>query len=216
MRSRGYFWALLSLSAALLFPSFAAAETIRITSGFVEMGTPANPFNLVGDRRGFRLFGSHYNGGTGPNNFVFCPDLCGPGAVAEISHAASGLDFGARATLDGILYEDVGSLGNPASAAIGFTGSLTLPSLAATTVLHTPFTMEGSFATGFEIEQLIGSGIVTSTWMSQGTPSGHPVWVLNSLRYDFAAAPIPEPTTLVLVGVAGAAAALGRRRRRAR
>lgn len=219
MRRQGYFSVFLVLSWAALFPSAAVAETIRITSGLVEMGTPDSPFNLVGDRRGFRLFGSHYNGGFGPNLFVFCPDdLCNPGAVAEIAHAANGLDLPATATLDGILFEDVGSLGARASAEMGFSGSLTLPPLGSSAVLHSPFTFEGSFFHDFELELLRGSGIVTSTWTPTGSdPSESSAWMLNTLRYDFfGATPVPEPTTLVLAGVAGAAAAFGRRKRRAR
>jgi hypothetical protein len=216
MRSRGYVWLLIALGSTLLFPSTVVADTIRITGGFLEMSTPASPFNLVGDRRGFRLFGSHYLGAVGVGTYLDCPVVCGPGEVAHLAHAASGSDLPATATLDGTLYEDVGSLDSRANAVIGFAGSFTLPPFATTAVLHTPFMMEGTFSNGFEVLTLLGSGIATSNWRTETIPSGELKWSLMTIRYDFfGAAPVPEPTTLVLAGVAGAAAAFARRRRRA-
>jgi hypothetical protein len=125
-------------------------------------------------------------------------------------------DLPAIATLDGTLYEDVGSLDSRANAVIGFAGSFTLPPFATTTVLHTPFMMEGSFFNGVEVVNLLGSGTATSNWRTETLSSGASKWSLMTIRYDFSgAAPVPEPTTLVLAGVAGAAAAFARRRRRA-
>jgi hypothetical protein len=219
MRSRGYFWLPVVLSSAYLFPSAAAAETIRITGGFLEM---PGEFDLVGDRRGFRMFGGGYGGGGGPNVFVGCEDgsdgCNNPGEVALFSHAFSGLDLPARATLDGIFHEDVGSLGAKASALIGFSSRHVLPPIGSTAVLRDPFTMEGSFfAEGTGVDTLVGSGIVTTTWTSFGSNESGPVWDLTFARYDFfGATPVPEPTTLVLFGVAGAAAAFTRRKRHAR
>jgi hypothetical protein len=220
MRSRGHVWLLIALGSTLLFPSTVVADTIRITSGFLEINTPTSPLNLVGDRRGFRLFGGGFLGGVGINNFVDCPPagLCGPGAVARLAVVSSATDFGASATLDGKLYEELGSLSGPwQSAELGFASSLTLPSFDSSGVLHSPFVMEGFFSHDSTFETLIGSGIMTSTWRPETIPSAERTWYLTTVRYDFSdAAPVPEPTTLILAGVAGAVTALARRHRRAR
>jgi hypothetical protein len=219
MPTRGYFWLSLALSSALLFPSASSADTIRITSGFVELG---GPFDLRGDQRGFRLFGGGYNGGSGPNLFVFCPgDICNPGEVAAIRHAATGLDLPARAMLDGITHEDVNSLNATLFAGIGFESTHVLPPISSMVILRAPFTMEGSFSLAEQspgFETLVGQGTVTTTWRPDASDdTGAPAWMLTAARYEFfGASPIPEPSTLVLAGIAGAAAALRRRKRRAR
>jgi hypothetical protein len=215
MRLRGHFWLPAVLSLAILVPSTAAADTILITSGFLEMGTGSSAFDLVGDSRSFRLFGTGYLGGFSPNAFVFCPDeVCDPGDSALLQHAAGGLDLPATATLDGVTYADVGALGR-SSAELGFSSTSLLPPLDGTAVVRSPFTMEGSFSAEdlSSAATLQGSGIVTTTWNTFGSD----VWTLTSARYDFSAnaAPVPEPGTLVLLGMAGGAAALRRRRQRA-
>jgi hypothetical protein len=92
-----------------------------------------------------------------------------------------------------------------------------LPSLSATAVLTTPFTMEGSFSHPGGVEALFDSGIVTTRWISAApVGSAAPVWNLASARYEFSGAAVPEPGTLLLVGTGAAAAALSRRKRRTR
>jgi hypothetical protein len=229
MRSRGYFWLAIVLSSALLFPRAASAETIRITSGFFEIGEDGTgPYNLVGDRRGFRLFGTistdfaHFG--------AICPDSTGciPGTVARLPHAWTGLDFvGPRATLDGVFYEIVNSLTDQAFASVLFFADIPLPAFtpSGTTVLQTPFTFRGGFTVQprdgepGEITQddLVGAGLLTTRWARSDLPELDSQWEVRFARYDFfGAAPIPEPTTLVLAGIAGAAGALARRKRRAR
>src|SRR5688572_17993792 len=93
MRSVRHFWLPLVLSSAVLFLSTApaAADTIRITSGFVELG---GAFDFAGAERGFRMIGSGYGGGAGPNAYVFCEgDVCNPGDQALLQHAFGGLDL---------------------------------------------------------------------------------------------------------------------------
>jgi hypothetical protein len=91
MRSLVQSWVLLNLSAALLVPRLAAADPIRITSGFVELG---GAFELVSDERAFRLIGTGYGGGSSPNAYAFCAgDDCNAGEVAQLLHAFNGLDL---------------------------------------------------------------------------------------------------------------------------
>jgi hypothetical protein len=217
MRS-GIRWLQITLLLALLYPCPAAAETIRIVSGVVSIDPDPRLFTLVGDRRGFTLSGAFP---VVPQHVAFCDNdggPCNPGDVADVRAAKGGGDLPVGlVTLDGITYEDVNATSR-LYALIGFSSAVLLPPISSTAVLHTPFTMEGSFFHDFELETLLGSGIMTSTWKSSGPDEdGRPFWFLTALRYDFSgAAPIPEPTTLVLAGVAGAAAAFGRRKRRAR
>ena len=112
------------------------------------------------------------------------------------------------ATLDGITYDEVNTLSARAFAEIGFSSTHLLPPLRDSTVLRTPFTMEGYFSHPGGIEMLVGSGIVTTNWFTSGsTDSGSRVWNLASARYNFSeAAPVPEPGTMMLVGLGGAAA----------
>jgi hypothetical protein len=206
-------WVFLYLLAALLFPSGAVADTIRITSGFVEFG---GAFQLVGNERGFQLDGSGYGGGASPSAYAFCAgDDCNAGEVAQLQHGFSGLDlFVHSATLDATTYDEVNTLGADAFAAIGFSSTLVLPPSSSTAVLSTPFAMDGSFSHPGGIETLIGSGIVTTRWTSSGSAGSAPAWNLVFARYEFAeAAPVPEPATLVLVATGAAALALRRRKR---
>jgi hypothetical protein len=210
MRSRSCFWLLAILSSALLFPSAAIADTIRITTGFVEFG---GALDIGNEERGLRLLGT-YGGGT-PGLHVFCE--CSPGDVALFAHAFGGLDSGVGTVmLDGVTYNEVSSLNSTASAEIGFSSSHLLPPFSSSTaVLHDPFRMQGSFSHPGGVELLFGSGIVTTRWSpeSSGESRG---WSLASARYDFSQAePVPEPGTMALVGVGGAAALLRRRKQRA-
>ena len=214
MHRPGYFWLPVTLSLAVLFPSPAIADTIRITGGFVEFG---GAIDLSSIQRGFRLLGGAYGGGTSPNVFVSCgDDECNPGEVATLSHAFGGLDLGVESvTLDGLTFNDVNSLGSPASAEIGFSSTNALPPLSSTAILSTPFMMQGSFSHPGGVETLFGSGVLTTRWISASGPSGSPVWGLEAARYEFQEAnPVPEPGTIALVGATGAVAALVRRRRR--
>ena len=221
MRSRCHLWLLIVLSSAVSFPSAARADTIRIASGFLNIGGEdvADRGLLVGDRRGFSV---EIFAPAAPWHFVFCSESagCAPGTGATITHAWLGLDFGARnATLDGIRYEEVNSLSGDAWVSTAFNSSVTLPPLSSSAVLRTPFTMTGLFSIVPHDEgerrdfPLVGSGILTSTWRGD-FPSEEGRWFPVALRYDFSAAPIPEPTTMVLAGIAGAAAAFARRKRR--
>jgi PEP-CTERM motif len=222
MRARWNLWLLIALSSAVFFPSAARADTIRIASGFLNVGgdDAAGRGGLIGDRRGFSV---EIFAPAPAWHFVFCSETagCAPLTTVTVTHSWVGLDFPARnATLDGIRYEEVNSLTGDAWVSTAFNSSLTLPPLSSSAVLRTRFTMTGLFSiVPDEGERrdfpLAGSGTLTSTW--RGDFPGDPgVWHPVLLRYDFAPTPVPEPATIVLVGIAGAAAAFSRRRRRIR
>jgi hypothetical protein len=181
------------------------------------MGDSSAPFDLVGDRRGFRLFGSGYQGGLAVNQFAFCDgEICNSGDAVDFLHAAGGLDLVASATLDGVSYPEVGLLDGP-SAGIGFSSSaVLLPDGAG--IFRMPFTMEGSFNADGKLETLTGSGIVTTRWTPIVDPeAGANAWDLVFARYEFAgaSAAVPEPATMLLTGMAAAVAAFKTRRRSA-
>ena len=216
MRVVRHFWLPLALSSALLFfsPAPAAADTIRITSGFVELG---GAFDIAGAQRGFRMIGSGYGGGAGPNAYVFCDgETCSPGDTALLQHAFGGLDlFVSSATIDGVTHTEINNLSAVVFAEIGFSSTHPLPAGGGTALLHSPFMMQGSFSHPGGLELLTGSGIVTTNWIARTGESGIE-WDLASARYDFSdASAVPEPGTMVLVAL-GAATAAVRRRTRAR
>jgi PEP-CTERM motif len=221
MRSRCNLWLLIALSSAVFFPSAVCADTIRISSGFLNVGGEdvVGRGLLVGDRRGFSV---EIFAPAAPWHFVFCSERgCAPGTRATITHAWGGLDFYAQnATLDGIRYEEVNSLTGDAWVGTAFNSSVTLPPLSSSAVLRTRFTMTGLFSLVPDEGEwrdfpLAGSGTLTSTWRGD-FPGEEGAWHPVLLRYDFNPTPIPEPATIVLVGMAGAAAAFSRRKRRIR
>ena len=108
------------------------------------------------------------------------------------------------------------------NVSIGFSTTHVVLSVGDFAVLRSPFTMEGGFSHGSvpgvagDVETLVGSGVVTTTWRARTAPDADTrVWDLTFAHYDFLGeSQVPEPATLMLFGIGGAAAAFGRRKRR--
>jgi hypothetical protein len=99
---------------------------------------------------------------------VFCAGTeCNAGEVADLQHAFGGPDLNVHsATLNGITYHEVNTLGAEAFATIGFSSTHLLPALSSTAVLTTPFMMQGSFSHPGGVETPVGTGVVTTRWLS--------------------------------------------------
>src|SRR5262245_2647338 len=107
----------------------AAADPINITGGSLYMNPSSGPLMLSGDR-GFTLFSHVDNVGGFFAPADQCngdPGRCAPGATLGLSAVFSDNDLTGTATLDGVSYDHLGSLGSLASADMRFAGSIVLP-----------------------------------------------------------------------------------------
>src|SRR5947209_13531107 len=113
-------WVVVVLSAAP-----AAADPIHITGGFLDMNTNAGPLVLAGDR------GFTYSSSVDATGGVFRPSLncnfdprhCRPGDTLDLGASWIDNDVTGTATLDGVTYRGVGSLGSFSSMAVQFSGT---------------------------------------------------------------------------------------------
>jgi hypothetical protein len=218
------------LFAALLFAANAQAETIRITSGTIaavlDPGLPSPPFELIGDRSGFRLFGDL--GIDVPRFLPQCESSggfdCVAGEAAPLVHTWGPSDdfWSPSATYKGVTFTDMTAINSRAFAFLGFTNIVVLPEFdsLSTVVLTQPLhfdilSFKASLPNNEAVDaSLVGSGTLTTTW--KRTEREGPRWQLLLARYDFfAPTPVPEPSTLILLGAAGTTAAARRRRRQA-
>jgi hypothetical protein len=205
---------------ACLTSGRAAADPINITGGFLDMNPASGPLMLFGDR-GFTLL-SHVDTVGG----VFAPTdqcngdpaRCRPGATLGLAAVFIDNDLTGTATLDGVTYDHLGSLGSLAGADVRFAGSIVLPPLAASATVTAPFLFSGTFfhpigaSSSVVAETLTARGVATlSLTPNRGFSSA---WHLDRALYRFAAdaAPTPEPGPLFLTGVGliALAAALSR------
>src|SRR5205814_6349354 len=153
----------------------ARADPINIRGGFLDMGPNSGPLSLGGDR-GFTFASSvDVTGGffLPSLNCNFDPVHCRPGDTLNLGASWIDNDVTGTATLDGVIYPNVGSLGSFSSMAVQFSGTAVLPPLAGGTMaLTAPFLFHGTFfhpvdnnPAGFPTttELLTGTGTATLT-----------------------------------------------------
>lgn len=206
------------LLLAIVAPNSAQADPIVITAGTIVQpgGTSSIPgsgnivgtenFTWVGEIDPTASFGAQ------------CDLRCAPGAIVNVGGV-----LGTTNVKGEVTYQDqqfrVG--GTPASFGVlnfnFLTESLELPPAGPSAVFTAPFTVTGGLTFPFfgppaqPSVPLSGAGIVTAFFIpSPSAPGVAPGWQLSQLSYEFAAEPVPEPSTMLLVG--GGMAALLRRR----
>jgi hypothetical protein len=209
---------ILVVGLSLLSIRPAIADPIRITSGFLDMGSTAGSLFLQGD--GFLL-----TGGVTVNEGVFQPWLqcrltpsCTPGASLDLNARWSGSGLrSSTATVRGEDFKDVGGATSTTSASVNFAASAVAPAFATgdTAAVIVPFLFQGEFIhfnASFQrlVESLSGEGTVTV--MLQRNPN-LASWNYVSAKYEFQA--VPEPATLLLTAL-GVTTLIAHRHRRRR
>ena len=124
----------------------ASADSVSVTSGFLDMNFFGGPLVLGGDR------GFTYRAGVSLVSGFFAPDDCNrnpfrcvPGGTLSLEARWSGPDASGTATLDGVTYFSVNPNSSNNSMRVTFSGSTTLPPLAASATLTVPFSFSGFF-----------------------------------------------------------------------
>jgi PEP-CTERM motif-containing protein len=208
-------WSICCLITALSLPRSAAADTISVTGGFLQVGALEGQLDLVGER-GFFLT-SHVITANG----FFAPrmecgaNICLPGDEVSLRAAWSGSDLSGQLGFEGQVYGDLGGLESLSGAVVDFTGSFIVPSFATTATVTAPFQLNGFFsipnAAGTDSihHMLTGFGTATIT-LTQGQFQ----IVADAVRYDLSShQPVPEPGTMLMVGF-GTAVIVRRLKRR--
>ena len=219
-------WAIGCLFTVLALPTWASADLIAVTSGFMEVTSfDDGRAELFGDR-GFSLLADLDVAVSNFQPIAQCnmASACGPGAEINLEAVFVGTSLrDGIITFEGQTYDDaVGSSNSPTQGNLEFSGSVTAPLGGSSATLTSPFGFTGSFLipddTGANsITHLLrGGGIAT---LNLGFSPIFSSWVVESARYEFSptAAPVPEPGTMLLVGlgIAGVAKRMTRGRARA-
>jgi hypothetical protein len=189
-----------------------AADPILISSGFLLVTGPSEvgSSSLIGTQ-GFSL-----NATVSPAEgrvdvfHLECNPICLPGSTISLGAFQGGPSFNGTATLAGNSYQLSGGINDPATVALEFFGTATLPALQNSLRVEAPFNARGWFSLPSDQIPMSGAGVV-SLWLSpqSSIPGIPPGWVVDQVRYDFSdPAPIPEPATLALLGIGLAATAL--------
>ena len=130
----------------LLIGGRAFADTVSVTSGYLDIRPRSGPLLLAGDR-GF-TFQSQLSTLNAVILALNCNDdplHCLPGTTLNLGVHTPGGDVGGTATLQGVTYGNFGGATSFNNMAIDFAGSLVLPSLTPTAVVTAPFTFTGTF-----------------------------------------------------------------------
>jgi hypothetical protein len=203
---------------ALLFTTAAAADPIRIISGFATAPSlsTGGVVSLQGTR-GFSMEGNltHGEGRIDPFNDCF---PCLPGTTISVGAFQGEASFPTTATFNGTTYTGINRADSHDSIFLELVGSALIPAFTGAEITITaPFTAEGGFnISGLGTVPILGQGIASLLLRPQPVPTGEPPhWFVSSVRYDFTdVTPVPEPATILMV--AGGLAAIARSARRRR
>jgi regulation of enolase protein 1 (concanavalin A-like superfamily) len=198
---------LLACFALLSTGVTVGAQTINITSGYLDMNPDAGPLQLGGDRGFSMASGVDVSGG------IFNPQLCNmnpvhcvPGGTIDLHAHWLGNDLNGFVTLDGTTFSDVGSLSSVNQMSVDFYGTATLPPGAPSATVTAPFTLTGYFtknapAGPSTTETLRGTG--TATLFLRLGNSGLPnSWYISRVLYVFGST-LPYPWVSADVGAVG-------------
>jgi hypothetical protein len=201
--------------ALFAWPAALGADPIVITSGLVETNVGISAARVTLEGEGFELrTAASFGSPLAP----LCSPCAGGTPVTLNGTYTQGLPFGGTLTIDGATYTDLHFLGGSGTfvtpeVALPATGSLTLPFEFSGLLLafSNPNDVQPVFS-----RQLAGSGTATASFVRVSGEDNLFHLPSEGLQYRFeaAAAPVPEPTSMLLLGTGLAAVAVGRWRRR--
>src|SRR5262245_26484112 len=186
----------------------ASAQSLSVSSGYLDMNFRLGPMLLGGDR------GFTFQSAVSEPGGVFLPARCNddpvrcvPGSTLNLAAHWLGTDLGGTATLDGVTYRSVGSSNSPNQMSVTFSGSATLPPLAASATLKAPFTLTGLFShatSGSTTAQESLSGGGTATISLVADPIFPGSWRVTRVFYSLNST-IPDGWVTADVGQVGRA-----------
>lgn len=158
----GIFVAVAVLATALP----AAAQSVTITRGSVDIPLfPPASVDVAGTR-GFRLLGAGIGWGFTAMTVCGEPGACPPGTVVPLDAEIAGSNFNGTARLQGSVYQDIGSFENLTNVVLRFSGTVTMPAMSDGPIaVSVPFELTGEFVYEKDGElrsiPLMGEGIAT-------------------------------------------------------
>lgn len=180
----------------LLVPRSSCADSITITTGFLDVSKNLAQVSLAGGDFSLSASVDIYSGIFNPA-FQCQPGPCLPGTPVDMKAYWIGNDLPATVSWSGTTYNNVGSLSNDTSAFVLFSGQIIAPALDSAAFVQAPFAFTGGFLTSAGSVSLDGSG-VASIWLQPDALGLG--WTPAEVRYDFGSDPVvtPEPATLAL------------------
>jgi regulation of enolase protein 1 (concanavalin A-like superfamily) len=200
---------LVACVAVLSTSATVGAQTINVTSGYLDMSS-RNGLLQLGGERGFSA-----EGGVSSADGIYQPELCNPntcvpGGTVNLGAAWSGHNIqGNVATLDGASFAGVGGAGSPNSMRVEFSGTASLPPPpegGPWVTITAPFTLTGFFrhtvpAGEAVTESLSGTG-TAMLFLKYGYAAWPNSYRIDRVLYTFAAT-LPYPWVSADVGAVG-------------
>jgi hypothetical protein len=163
----------------------AAADTIRIVRGLIEVAFRRPGTAELRGSHGFTFEGRTFSTGVDPNSACQTDSPCTPGETVSFTGTWAGSDLPGTATLEGKTFTGVGGVNSDSGLTVTVTGSFVAPPEAETATVTGPVEISGVFSSPAGLFDLEGRGTATITleWVEvQGLT---PTWVMTESSFQF-------------------------------